>query len=251
MKKQIISLAKTLLLTIGSIKGAKNRSYMVYYHDVHQDNPHTDMSTDMSDFIKHIKEIKKLGYNIVRTFSGRPGEVRIAFDDGFRGIYENKSFFIDNNVPATIFVPTSLIGKDHYLNESEIKELESKGFNIQSHGVSHSDMSKMSDVVLKEDLLHSKVILGNILGKEIEEVCFPMGYFSDKVIRVAKESGYKRLFSSMPNPIGFCDELCGRLFFQPLTPLQVKLSLKGGMNILQNHYQGLHYRKRYKNDLPS
>lgn len=40
-------------------------------------------------------------------------------------------------------------------------------------------------------------MLGNLLDKEIEEVCFPMGYFSDKVIRYAKESGYKLLFSSM------------------------------------------------------
>ena len=85
------------------------------------------MSTTMSDFIKHIKVIKSLGYDIVRSFSGKPGEIRIAFDDGFRGIYENKSYFIDNNIPATIFVPTSLIGKEHYLNEKEIKELESEG----------------------------------------------------------------------------------------------------------------------------
>ena len=245
MKKIIISLAKTLLLTIGCVNESKGKSYMVYYHDVHQDNGerHTDMSTTMSDFIKHIKVIKSLGYDIVRSFSGKPGEIRIAFDDGFRGIYEIKSYFIDNNIPATIFVPTSLIGKEHYLNEKEIKELESEGFNIQSHGVSHSDMSNMTDEVLKDDLLQSKVMLGNLLDKEIEEVCFPMGYFSDKVIRYAKESGYKLLFSSMPDPKDFANELRGRLFFQTLNPLQVKLSLKGGMSILQNHYQGLHYRK--------
>lgn len=97
MKKIIISLAKTLLLTIGCVNESKGKSYMVYYHDVHQDNGerHTDMSTTMSDFIKHIKVIKSLGYDIVRSFSGKPGEIRIAFDDGFRGIYENKSYFID------------------------------------------------------------------------------------------------------------------------------------------------------------
>lgn len=152
MKKIIISLAKTLLLTIGCVNESKGKSYMVYYHDVHQDN-------------------------------------------------------------------------------------------VQSHGVSHSDMSNMTDEVLKDDLLQSKVMLGNLLDKEIEEVCFPMGYFSDKVIRYAKESGYKLLFSSMPDPKDFANELRGRLFFQTLNPLQVKLSLKGGMSILQNHYQGLHYRK--------
>lgn len=47
----------------------------------------------------------------------------------------------------------------------------------------------------------------------------------------------------MPDPKDFANELRGRLFFQTLNPLQVKLSLKGGMSILQNHYQGLHYRK--------
>ena len=243
MKKKLISIAKTIILSLGSIASRKDKHCMVYYHDVHSDVIHTDMSTPMALFSKHIETIRKLGYNIVREYSGAEKEVRIGFDDGFRGIYENRQFFLDNNIPATIFIPTSLIGQKHYLTEVEIKELENLGFNIQSHGVRHSDMAAMPDEILLDDLSTSKSTLEKITGKTIEEVCFPIGFFSDKVLKVSIECGYKQLFSSMPNTDGFPSELQGRLLFQSLTPLQAKLALRGGMNILQNHYKKIHYRE--------
>lgn len=242
--KYIKSLIKTIILAIGCVSYRPKQTYMVYYHDVHSDSrqPYTAMSTDIRDLQNHIAIIKALGFDIVRQFSGRNREIRIAFDDGFKGIYDNRTFFIDNNIPVTIFVPTSLIDQDNYLTRKELLELENLGFNIQSHGIRHADMSKMSEETLRDDLSTSKKLLESLLNKEVSEICFPMGYFSDKVISIARESGYKSFFSSMPNPNGFPKELKGRLFFQNLNKLQVYLSLKGGMQLLQNHYKKIHYK---------
>lgn len=246
MNSKIKNFVKTLLFFIGSLTSKKGGRLTVYYHDVHSspEMQYTDMSTPISDIAHHISIIKSMGFDIVREFSGNDQEIRIAFDDGFRGIYDNKEYFIKNNIPITIFVATSLIGQNGYLTECELQDLENTGFNIQSHGVRHTDMSLMSDDILKDDLYQSKIILETLLGKNVEEICFPIGYFSDKVLQMAEDCGYNSLFSSMPNPTAFPKALKGRLLFQGLNAIQIKLALKGGMNILQSHYQNLHYRKK-------
>ncbi len=242
MNNNIKQYIKTALFTLGSIGASKDRSRMVYYHDVHSDNCYTDMSTTLSVFATHIEIIRNNGFSIVRDFSGKNKEIRVGFDDGFRGIWDNRDFFIENSIFPTIFIPTSLIGKPGYLSITEIIELENLGFNIQSHGVRHTNMAQMPSEVLLDDMTSSKQQLESLLGKTVDEVCFPMGYFNDDVIAAAVKAGYRTLFSSMPDPTRFPQCVYGRLFLQPLTPGQVKKSIRGGQRLLQKHYEKLHYQ---------
>jgi len=46
-------------------------------------------------------------------------------------------WLVSQRVYPTVFIPTTLIGKEGYLSESEIVRLHEAGFNIQSHGVRH------------------------------------------------------------------------------------------------------------------
>ena len=203
------------------------------------------MSTHLDTFKSHIDIIRGMGYQIVREFSGNDKEIRIGFDDGFRGVYENKEFFLTNHIPVTIFIPTSLVNSYGYLTMEEIIELERLGFNIQSHGVRHKDMTKMDITTLKDDLTTSKKFLETLLCKPIDEICFPMGYFSDQVIEESLNSGYTLLFSSMPSPSKkFPKNLLGRIFLQPLTNIQVKLSILSRQMALQAHYKSLHYKQK-------
>ena len=116
MNPRLAGIAKSALYFIGSLNANKNKSRMVYYHDVHSTHMYTDMSTSLSDFDRHMSIIGNLGFKIVRSFSGSDKEIRVAFDDGFRGVWDNRDYFVKNSIPATIFIATSLIGKPGYLS---------------------------------------------------------------------------------------------------------------------------------------
>lgn len=232
---------RTGFFCIGSLLKNSKASRVVYYHDIHLQNKYTTMSTNFELFKKHINVIRKEGFSIVRDIDCEEKQVQLAFDDGFRGIWECAELLINEHLYPTIFIPVSLIGKKEYLTENEIIALHKAGFNIQSHGVRHSNMSAMSPKILLDDLVTSKQYLEALLGKNIDSICFPQGYFSDAVVSEALKAGYSKLYASYPDIFDMYNPLKGRLLFQSLSPQQAGLALHGGMDVLAKHYKKLHY----------
>ena len=48
------------------------------------------------------------------------------------------------------------------------------------------------------ELKKSKVLLEDIVSKEIDSLCFPEGRYNSHVVNVAFECGYTTLYSSLP-----------------------------------------------------
>lgn len=232
---------RTGILSIGCLLKHTMASRVVYYHDIHVRKKYTAMSTDFEVFKRHINIMRKEGFSIVRDIDKEERQVQLAFDDGFRGIWDCAEQLVNDGLYPTIFIPISLIGKTGYLTELEIVTLHKFGFNIQSHGVRHSNMSAMSLKILLDDLVASKQYLETLLEKKVDSICFPQGYFSDTVISEALKAGYSNLYVSYPDKFYSDSPLKCRLFFQPLSSLQVRLALHGGMDILAAHYKKLHY----------
>ena len=122
----------------------------------------------------------------------------ICFDDGFRGIYDTRQFFVEQGLRPTVFLAISLIGQPNYLNREEILELQNLGFIFQCHAWSHSDLTEFSKDELKRELYDSKQQLEELLVKAVDEICFPIGYFSQLVLNECKRYGYNTLYSSIP-----------------------------------------------------
>lgn len=247
--KVLRELFRTSVFCAGRIiYGDRKSSKVVYYHDVHESGreSYTGMSTCMESLRRHVGIVRAEGYTIVPEITEPYGQIQFAFDDGFRGIWDNRDYFIGERIYPTVFVAVSLIGRPGYLSEGEIRTLHASGFNIQSHGVSHTDMTRLDRSDLRKELLQSKSYFENLLGKTVDGVCFPCGYFSDAVCRESLAAGYTRLYSSIPcsraDRAGSCEQLYGRLFFQSLSPLQARLALRGGMKPLRAHYRKIHFR---------
>lgn len=173
-------------------------SKIIYYHDIHVDKPYTSMSTPFEVFKSHLKIMKDDGFEVVDKITQTRGQVMICFDDGWRGIYDIKDYLVTNHVPVTVFIAVSLIGKDGYLNVDEIKSLKQKGFNFECHSWSHTNLAMFNDDELEREIKASRYHLENQLGFTINDICFPQGLYSDKVVDYSKRCGYKKLFSSVP-----------------------------------------------------
>lgn len=89
-------------------------------------------------------------------------------------------------------------------------------------------MSAMPVDELLDDLYASKAYLENFLDKQIDSICYPQGYYSDRVISESQNAGYKKLYISVPGVYDMDVALKHRTLFQTMSPLQVRLTLYGG-----------------------
>ena len=173
----------------------------------------------------------------------------ILFDDGFRGIWDNRHFFYDNEIKPTVFLPVDYVGQVDrgILSLDEIHELQQHGFIFECHSWSHDPLDKKSDLELKKELGDSKVKLSNMLNREVTELCLPLGYFTDHLLTEIKKYGYKEVYSCIPGAF-FLKTIGGmrrRNICQFASPTEFRLILRGGLDSLCSHYEKLHHHSDF------
>lgn len=79
-----------------------------------------------------------------------------------------------------------------YMGAEQLKELSDKGFEIGSHGMTHSLLiaDYMDNEKVLNELQKSKQWLEAVTGKPVTAYCFPAGRYNAKMIELAKQVGY-------------------------------------------------------------
>jgi peptidoglycan/xylan/chitin deacetylase (PgdA/CDA1 family) len=91
-----------------------------------------------------------------------------------------------------------------YMNEAEILEITSKGFEIGSHTCSHRLMSRLNDNEIDYELNLSKSILNEVSNTHIKSFCLPYGRsysYNLNVLNMIQQNGYSESFDVNPQPI--------------------------------------------------
>ena len=116
---------------------------------------------------------------------------------------KNSKFKIQN---SKLTIPTheeskSLIGKGEAhkvaLNWELIKEMSGSGLiEFYSHTKSHAKCNSLSEKELMEELKESREIIEKRLGSPCPYFCWPYGKYNNTALNIAKEVGYKALFTT-------------------------------------------------------
>lgn len=235
-------LKKILLSCAGALKHSQ-ASKIIFYHDISDAVVYTDMATSLCLFQQHVEKIQKLGFQIVTKIKNSEKEIQICFDDGFRGIWDCREYLLKQNWRPTVFIAVELIGTPGYLSEEEILILAQNGVIFQSHGWSHRVLTDFDDAGLLHEVKDSKAKLEEILGSEIDEICFPVGLFSDKVLKYCREAGYQKLYSSIPGD--YYDQLfpgmVRRNLVQFYSVSELASVIHGGLSPFASRYIRMHY----------
>lgn len=247
----IREIIKLSLMRISSLLHHNHKSKILFYHDIYTSvnykasDADVCMGTHLDMFKKHLEVIRKEGYTIVPRITNQKRQVAIMLDDGFRGIYECRQFFYDNNIFPTIFLAVELIGKEGFLTQEEILDLQHHGFIFECHSWSHKDLTIWNDEDLKRELGESKKYLSELLNKRVTEMCLPIGYFNDHLLEQLRAYGYERVYSSIPG--NYYEPTVGgmttRNLVQFASLLEVKLMLRGGNEMIKKRYEKMHYKQ--------
>jgi len=124
----------------------------------------------------------------------------ITFDDGditnYRHAYPVLQLL---GLKAYFFILAGRVGTEGYMRWEQIRELKNSGMIIGSHAMTHRILTELSDADLDYELRESKKILEDNLGCPIDFFSVPRGFYNKKVIKKAKEAGYKAVFTSKPS----------------------------------------------------
>lgn len=240
------SFIRISIIRFASLFYTSKKSKVIFYHDIHDGRQYTTMSTPVELFKRHIQIIRENGYEIVSGITEDYGQIEICFDDGFSGLNDNIELIKKLNIPIHLFVISSFLGKENYINKEQLITLNNLlQITISSHTHTHQVLNLISEKSIVEEFEKSKNTLEKLLKTEVNSICFPEGKFSEKVIGLANKLAYKKQYSSIP---GFYyaknhSVIIHRSLVQFAEEDEFKAILKGGDHILSFWYKIKHFKK--------
>ena len=233
-------LIKRLMMLLQVLRQQDLSSKVFFYHDVGK--KYTNMGTSSSLFWRHMD----LLHGSPKTMSCH----QVCFDDGFRGIWDEREEFRKRGIHPIVFVAIRLVGLPNYLTWNEIRTLQNDyGFEFQCHTWSHQTLvGAMIEASPKEDrteswyareLVESRKFLEKEIGRAVTAICFPVGNFSNEVVDRCKAAGYEKVYASYPGNMTK-DYIRPRNLVQDFCVIDFRLALRGGMMAFFNRYYAAH-----------
>jgi peptidoglycan/xylan/chitin deacetylase (PgdA/CDA1 family) len=182
---------------------------MLAYHGVGsvplRDDPH-HLFTRPDALVRQIGRLRRWGYRF-RVFSelaalahaGRAdGHVALTFDDGMA---DNLSLLVPllarEEVPATVFVCTGLLGGRHpdapnasMLSPAGVQELACAGIEVGSHGSRHHDLTRLPEDAARGELAEAKAVLEDLVQRSVDVAAYPFGAADEVTRRACRDAGY-------------------------------------------------------------
>lgn len=158
----------------------------------------------VSEFEKQLNYLHNQGYKTILpkeiVESGLrqnpPKTIILSFDDGtpdhYKIVYPLLKQF---GYGGVFFIITKYINSPGSLAAKQIVEMAQNNMEIGSHSYSHPFLDEFDFKEINYELNKSKDDLEKICGKKVIAFSPPGGWFNDDVVKVAKDVGYKFLFS--------------------------------------------------------
>lgn len=187
------------------------------YHSINDEpiGKEEELSVSVDDFESQLRYLRERGYESVFVkdmpkYDYEQRLVAVTFDDGYEDVYTNAFPLLKKyEIKATLFMPTSLIGEEGYLDEDQLRELQNSGYvDVESHTVSHEDLSRLSTDEIENEFRESKRTLEEILDKTVSVIAYPGGYVNSDVEEIAGKYFDKAVLAKSQDDFSlFVDEM--------------------------------------------
>lgn len=171
------------------------------------------LNVSASGFRQQMRLMARLGYH-ARNFGDiieamRAGQTlprrcfAITFDDGYRCIYtEAAPILAQLNFPATVFVVSACVGDVNawdrtrgnpllpLMNWEELRELETRGWEIGGHTRTHGDLGALDEAAAAAEIREGKEEAEANMRHPLRTFCYPFGHWNDRTPDLARAAGF-------------------------------------------------------------
>ena len=186
------------------------------YHAVSERWP-ASLSVTPDAFERQLRLLSRSGFvgeTFERAVTRRADRrtVAVTFDDAFLSVLELARPLLDEvGFPATVFVPTDFpatpgepmawdgidnwVGGPHEhelrpMSWEQLGTLADAGWEIGSHTCSHPRLTSLGDDDLARELVDSRSLVSERLGRPCGTLAYPFGDHDERVVRAARAANY-------------------------------------------------------------
>jgi peptidoglycan/xylan/chitin deacetylase (PgdA/CDA1 family) len=127
--------------------------------------------------------------------------VGLTFDDGYADFVTNAMPILQRyGFSATAFVLAGRLGGENawsrpgpnkpLLTAAQVREIARSGIEIASHGLEHVSLLKADNARLREETVHSRKILQELLGQPVRGFAYPYGHSDARIVAAVQNAGY-------------------------------------------------------------
>jgi peptidoglycan/xylan/chitin deacetylase (PgdA/CDA1 family) len=170
---------------------------ILLYHSIPDQNPSSDRYlVSLEHFEEQMKLLKDYGYSTIsieqlvnhirKGYSLPARPVVITFDDGYQNIYNNAYPVMGRfGFTGTVYIVANRLKSEGFLNAEQLQELLDQGWEVGSHGMTHTELTQNHGLV-RNEILQSRLDLNEALGIKVFSFAYPFGsldwYISNKVL---------------------------------------------------------------------
>jgi peptidoglycan/xylan/chitin deacetylase (PgdA/CDA1 family) len=170
---------------------SKDRGILSLMYHRFNENRYPSTNIQMDVFKQHIEIIKKLKYNFFNPSELEKNfhtikiekKILITIDDAFSSFYDNAwPYLKEEKIPFILFISTESVGKNGYMDWSQIKELEKESMAfIGNHSHSHGYLVDLKNDHFINDIDTSSAIFKEKLGYNPIFFSYPFGEYSSLI----------------------------------------------------------------------
>ena len=121
----------------------------------------------------------------------------ITFDDGYAETHTVAWPMLKRfGFPATVFVTPGEVGQPGFVTWEQVLEMSKDAITIGSHTMHHSYLPLVSQDRLPEELVQSKTVIEERIGRPVRYLSYPVGGYTPAAQVMAKDAGYQAAFTT-------------------------------------------------------
>ncbi len=200
MKQKIIAFVGLCLAVILWLMYPVSGVPILEYHQVLDDQElYSIDSREFEEQMKYLADHHYTAISLQELADGLEGKIAlpakpvvITFDDGYRDNLTNALPIMEKyDMKATVFVIPHDVGTQDYLDWDEIREMQMRGTEIQSHTMNHVALPDISFEQCLSEVVESKAVIETQIGGSVGFLSYPFGKYNSEVVQALQEAGYR------------------------------------------------------------
>jgi peptidoglycan/xylan/chitin deacetylase (PgdA/CDA1 family) len=177
---------------------------ILMYHVISRARPGTpnpELWVPEERFAQQMDALRRAGYTAVtlnqafagwRSGAGLPWRpVVVSFDDGYLSHYTHaRGVLRALGWPGVLNLALNHVGPGG-LTSHQVRALISDGWELDSHTISHLDLTTLGPDALRHEVSDSRRALQRRFGVPADYFCYPSGRFDAAVVAAARAAGYQ------------------------------------------------------------